>query len=855
MKVTEKELYNYLIKKGVSHNHAIGMINNIKSESNFNIGAEGDAMISDPTGKLKNKEKLVFQGKDKSWYYSKYHPTKARKKVPANLLSGIETKSGGLFQHYDDRFAAMKKSAGSDWKTDWKGQVDYALKEEDTKKYLETNFSTPEKASTWFTVNWERPQNAVDTAKTRLANIPKVVKNIGSNVAVSNIKKEDIDVSHKVQLAVGTEGGAVGGLSNAEQNRLEELNIPLNIRAEGNNVFYEVEAKDLEDANELTQSLRFNGFANAFIVHTQTKDDGSTARISSADLYEKTGQVSLGYQVPTTVDDKSEPKDQDLTSFYNDLDLYKKMKTSTYDLKEEEIKTLKSDIFDYTQSFINDGIKRDDDVAMKEWVEGLSKKLGIDKLDKTNPEEMVKARAILNFAINHVKGEEYAEKLTGETGLIDSRLEDVFEDGNFREDILLPLVDVPKNNDVNKSLKNKLIDNPYSKYFKRETFSKDLGPQISYNFEDNSALTKMLLENDPSTHKEFVTTGNIKTEEPKEEVEEPTYTGPGSAPEGFADLKANVYHDAEGNIWQKGSEGNWRVRYNKSLPETGIPQQNEFGEYIDGPLEYSYDDEWTEVSEENAPHEPSLNLFTGDVNKLFKESAISDTEEPGEEKTKLQHLGDAGKALFQGAGKVLDYVGGVGGIVSYVMGKKGLKEAMKEVKPHASAQLSPMFMQHLRQSREIAKKGFHPDQARLIQKEMDGAYQKGLENAVRGSGGQRARFLASSGILDAQRSSALLQYAAQDAELQSKNQEKYEKLMMFKENFDIQQTEKERAEDMERQVANKKAAATFTSAAFTNLMSGFGGSSSLLNRQNTSNLYNTIEGFMKNTGETGTDNN
>ena len=62
-------------------------------------------------------------------------------------------------------------------------------------------------------------------------------------------------------------------------------------------------------------------------------------------------------------------------------------------------------------------------------------------------------------------------------------------------------------------------------------------------------------------------------------------------------------------------------------------------------------------------------------------------------------------------------------------------------------------------------------------------------------------------------------------------------------------------EASERQVANKKAAATFTSAAFTNLMSGFGGSSSLLNRQNTSNLYNTIEGFMKNTGETGTDNN
>jgi len=255
---------------------------------------------------------------------------------------------------------------------------------------------------------------------------------------------------------------------------------------------------------------------------------------------------------------------------------------------------------------------------------------------------------------------------------------------------------------------------------------------------------------------------------------------------------------------------------------------------------------------------PETTTITEDVveETVEGEDGVIETEDPTiDPNYRMNQLGNAGKALFEGAGKVLDYVGGPGGIISYVMGKKGLKEAMKEVKPHASAQLSPMFMQHLRQSREIAKKGFHPDQARVIQKEMDGAYQKGLENAVRGSGGQRARFLASSGILDAQRSSALLDYAAKDSELQAQNQEKYEKLMMFKENFDIQQTEKERAEDMERQVANKKAAATFTSAAFTNLMSGFGGSgSSLLNKNNTSNLYNTIEGLMSNQGNTGTDN-
>ena len=191
MKVTEKELYNYLIKKGLSRNHAIGMINNIKSESSFNVGVLGDFMIADPTGKLKNSEKLVFQGKDKSWYYTKYHPTKAREKVPSDLWSGIEAKSGGLFQHYGSRFEAMKKSAGSDWKTDWKGQIDYALKENDTKKYLAQNFPNEQEASTWFTVNWERPQNAIDTARTRLENIPTVIKNIDSP---EEVKDDDVIV-------------------------------------------------------------------------------------------------------------------------------------------------------------------------------------------------------------------------------------------------------------------------------------------------------------------------------------------------------------------------------------------------------------------------------------------------------------------------------------------------------------------------------------------------------------------------------------------------------------------------------------------------------------------------------------
>jgi len=59
--------------------------------------------------------------------------------------------------------------------------------------------------------------------------------------------------------------------------------------------------------------------------------------------------------------------------------------------------------------------------------------------------------------------------------------------------------------------------------------------------------------------------------------------------------------------------------------------------------------------------------------------------------------------------------------------------------------------------------------------------------------------------------------------------------MLFKENFDIQRTDKQRTEDMERQIANKKAAADFTSAALTNVFSS-------LNKIDVSGLVNKFLG-------------
>ena len=117
-KVMSKEVYDYLKSKGLDDNHAIGMLANIQAESSFNAGAVGD--------------------------------------------NGT---SGGLFQHHGSRFRAMVSAAGQDWQHNWKGQIDYALSEQDSKMFLGMNFKSPEEASAWFTSKWERPKDPSEATK------------------------------------------------------------------------------------------------------------------------------------------------------------------------------------------------------------------------------------------------------------------------------------------------------------------------------------------------------------------------------------------------------------------------------------------------------------------------------------------------------------------------------------------------------------------------------------------------------------------------------------------------------------------------------------------------------------------
>ena len=118
--------YAYMRQLGVSHIHALGILANIKGESGFRIDA-------DETGKG---------------------------------TAGI-----GLFQY---TFPSRKRrflQAVPDYKTNWKAQLDYAIKnDENTPLYLKKQFSTPEEAADDFMRNWENPSKSVYTERRRKHN-------------------------------------------------------------------------------------------------------------------------------------------------------------------------------------------------------------------------------------------------------------------------------------------------------------------------------------------------------------------------------------------------------------------------------------------------------------------------------------------------------------------------------------------------------------------------------------------------------------------------------------------------------------------------------------------------------------
>ena len=127
IRVSDTEIYNYLInEKKLDKNKSIGILANIKGESDFRIGVteKGDAT---------NKGIGLFQ-------------------------FTFPTRKSGLLKKVPD------------YRTNWKGQVDYFLSEPEAKGYLKQNFNTSNEAAEYLMKYNLRPREDLRPGRTKKHN-------------------------------------------------------------------------------------------------------------------------------------------------------------------------------------------------------------------------------------------------------------------------------------------------------------------------------------------------------------------------------------------------------------------------------------------------------------------------------------------------------------------------------------------------------------------------------------------------------------------------------------------------------------------------------------------------------------
>ena len=138
-----REIIEYLMKKGLNTAASVGIVANIKHESNYNTAAKGDYLNSSPT-------------------------------------------SFGLCQWHAGRGAAMKKMAGSNWTSNLSGQLNYLWYELSNSytsvlsqlKQVTNNESGARSAADIFVRQFERPANIDSESLKRQASASEIYKKI-----------------------------------------------------------------------------------------------------------------------------------------------------------------------------------------------------------------------------------------------------------------------------------------------------------------------------------------------------------------------------------------------------------------------------------------------------------------------------------------------------------------------------------------------------------------------------------------------------------------------------------------------------------------------------------------------------
>ena len=195
-------------------------------------------------------------------------------------------------------------------------------------------------------------------------------------------------------------------------------------------------------------------------------------------------------------------------------------------------------------------------------------------------------------------------------------------------------------------------------------------------------------------------------------------------------------------------------------------------------------------------------------------SLTVDTEE-ATNNVVTENTEDTGNNLEGLQESFLDKIGGISSLIGIATGAIGLGEALKDVDIPKDPKLGPAFQQRLEESKNLAQQGLTPTELAQAHKELDSSYSKGIENIVRGSAGNRAQFMAGLGGLDVARQSALMDISVADAKMQRENQNKYDSLMQFNEQYEAGRESRYLDRKYQEEQLNKQSGAQLAGAALS----------------------------------------
>ena len=220
------------------------------------------------------------------------------------------------------------------------------------------------------------------------------------------------------------------------------------------------------------------------------------------------------------------------------------------------------------------------------------------------------------------------------------------------------------------------------------------------------------------------------------------------------------------------------------------------------------------------------NLEEEELNQRLDETTLSDEQKEevranwtsANEDNVLEKLfnsftkGD-GSALKK-AGDLLKASGGVSSLVAGFIGTKAAKKGMETVDVPQIEGLSSAFKQYSMQQKALAETGLSYAERQTLQQGIDEAYEQGIQNLVRGTGGDRAKFLAGTGALDLNRQTSLLKVAALEDEARRQNRDAYGKILSFEANYNKDKDIFTKSREYNQKLADKAMFQNTASAAF-----------------------------------------